>query len=910
MSRSKIADLFVKISADGAEFDKSIAGLPKALENAGRRIQSVGLGLAKYVSLPILGIGTAVGVAGVKMDTARRSLAAVAGSAEEASRQLEVLRDVAKAPGLGFLEAIQGAVRLQAVGMSFDTTARSLRAFGNAIATTGGGKAELDRVTVQLGQLSAKGKILGQDLRPIIEAAPAVGQALKQAFGTVDASDIEALGLSTEEFLDRLVTQLEKLPKVAGGPKNAFENMQDSAMRLADRLSNEFLPAVADAMDGLARFAERGEGISGALVRLGGSFAIVLAALAPVTLGIWGMVAAAGALAGALSIGLGPVLLAVAAVVGGLTGLVSWYVKSAKAADEAAASARQFGEALKSQSREVVLAAMLAEEQRLTDLQNAPLWDQRMIAASTLRLQELRKQLDAINGAGKAGGAGDGISTRGWGPFPPLSLLGRITQELDRARERLADLQFKAGLPQTAEDAAKLAEQIAQTRREIEAMVRAFGTLREAGARALVAIAPALTGASVNDGRAYQGVRIVDGVPATGGIRPIGANPRPLQPESRLRVEQAALAAASSDLSQAFDGVAAAAYSTQGRFSSLVGSLATFGQSVTQKLGAGAIIGAGMAVFQGIAGLLGGSPEDQERQRIQQENTDALRRLSSGVARLGDVLRNTRGADLPALGAAATRAAQFENFGKISVSLLAFRSELVKLGLTFEEAQSIAKGYGIELDGSRESLRAFSEAIRKVQVSDLFQSFGGKGQLAELQAKLFGLDSGQQLQSLVQRFLESTNLGTLGEGLLTTDMEAFQSSLRALFQALPALDFSAFGDLSLNDFLEAIGQMFDLSEAASDAAENLNKMSESLANVPSILKVSLARFNATTPAGFAGAAALSGGARPTDGGIVIEGDLILQGVQDPEGLYNAVVERAARTKARGGATKLSRVTRS
>jgi tape measure domain-containing protein len=103
-----------------------------------------------------------------------------------------------------------------------------LKAFGNAVAFTGGGKNELDRITVQLGQLSSKGKILSQDLRPIIEAAPAVGKALKDAFGTVDTEQLQKLGLTTNQFLDKLESQLEKLPPAANGAKNAMENFHDS----------------------------------------------------------------------------------------------------------------------------------------------------------------------------------------------------------------------------------------------------------------------------------------------------------------------------------------------------------------------------------------------------------------------------------------------------------------------------------------------------------------------------------------------------------------------------------------------------------------------------------------------------------------------------------------------------------
>jgi tape measure domain-containing protein len=143
-------------------------------------------------------------------DALKRGLAAISGSSEEAERQFVRLREVAKLPGLGFREAIQGSLRLQAVGFSATQSERALKAFGNAVAFTGGGKSELERITVQLGQMAGKSKVLSQDLRPIIESAPAVGKALKEAFGTVDTEQLQELGLTNAQFLE----MIDHKPKV------------------------------------------------------------------------------------------------------------------------------------------------------------------------------------------------------------------------------------------------------------------------------------------------------------------------------------------------------------------------------------------------------------------------------------------------------------------------------------------------------------------------------------------------------------------------------------------------------------------------------------------------------------------------------------------------------------------------
>ena len=281
-----VGSAVLELLGDSAQFRAEMQKAVGAFQKSAASMGAVGAQLTRAVSLPLLAVGVGAVAAATKMDTLKRALVAVSGSTDAAERQLGDLREAAKLPGLGFAEAVEGSVRLQAVGVEAGRATRLLKAFGNAIATTGGGKNELRAVTVQLGQLSAKGKILAQDLRPIIEAAPAVGKALKDAFGTVDAQDIEKLGLSTDEFLDKLVAQLERLPSVTGGPKNAFENLQDSLLRAGDAVGKVLLPSVVAFVDKATSLLEKVETLNPATIKLAVGFGVVAAAIGPLLIGL------------------------------------------------------------------------------------------------------------------------------------------------------------------------------------------------------------------------------------------------------------------------------------------------------------------------------------------------------------------------------------------------------------------------------------------------------------------------------------------------------------------------------------------------------------------------------------------------------------------------------------------------
>ena len=312
-----IGSATLELLGDSAQFRQEMDRAKAVTVKFGQDLQNIGGMLTKAVSLPLLAVGTGAVIAATKMDTLKRALVAVAGSTEAADRQLVDLKEAAKLPGLGFAEAIEGSVRLQAVGVEAGRATRLLKAFGNAIATTGGGKTELQRVTVQLGQLSAKGKILAQDLRPIIEAAPAVGRALREAFGTVDAQEIEELGLTTDQFLDRLVSQLERLPAVTGGPKNAFENLKDSLLQAGDAVGRIMLPTVTRLTELLTQLLESIASLDPKFLKFAVTLGIVAAAIGPL-LTVAGRLTTVLGLMGIVVSPVGVIVTGIAAVLAGL----------------------------------------------------------------------------------------------------------------------------------------------------------------------------------------------------------------------------------------------------------------------------------------------------------------------------------------------------------------------------------------------------------------------------------------------------------------------------------------------------------------------------------------------------------------------------------------------------------------
>jgi tape measure domain-containing protein len=226
------ANVNLKLNKSFKESDYLSRKLDQGFGKLGGQMKSFGRAMTIGVTLPLALAAKSASDAFAEYDSLRRALASYHPTLDGLNSRLAEMRTLAKLPGLGFQEAIQGDVRLQAVGISAKNSSKILREFANAIAQTGGGKAQLNEVTIQLGQMAAKGKVLNQDLRPIIESAPAVATALKSIFGTVSSEDISnkltAAGKTSTEFIEMLLVEMEKAPRVTGGWKNSLENLSDA----------------------------------------------------------------------------------------------------------------------------------------------------------------------------------------------------------------------------------------------------------------------------------------------------------------------------------------------------------------------------------------------------------------------------------------------------------------------------------------------------------------------------------------------------------------------------------------------------------------------------------------------------------------------------------------------------------
>lgn len=163
-------------------------------------------------------------------------------SVENVSDQLERLKKLAKEPGLGMDQVITASTNLQAIGMSAEGAEGLIREMGNALALVGKGKADMDGVTLALTQIAAKGKISAEEINQMAERLPQIRSLMQKAFGTADTEVLNKMGISAEEFFQKITEAAKELPRAAITTQEHLNNMSDAFLEVKVAAGKAFAP--------------------------------------------------------------------------------------------------------------------------------------------------------------------------------------------------------------------------------------------------------------------------------------------------------------------------------------------------------------------------------------------------------------------------------------------------------------------------------------------------------------------------------------------------------------------------------------------------------------------------------------------------------------------------------------------
>jgi len=246
---------YQKYAAEQKQIRAEIEAMTAPQQKSEKNWLSIGNAVKGFMALEVVGYlkdaTIAVYNAASEMEGLEKGLIAVMGSSGAASSELEKLLEVAKLPGLGYTEAVRMSTSLQAAGMSAKMARDAMMSFGNALATVGKGKAELDGVGLALSQIMSKGKVSAEEINQIAERVPQIRLAMQAAFGTASTEMIQSMGLTSRDFIAGVTAELGKLEKVTGGMRTNSENLSDSWFEFKSNVGSIGAPVFSGVIGGL-----------------------------------------------------------------------------------------------------------------------------------------------------------------------------------------------------------------------------------------------------------------------------------------------------------------------------------------------------------------------------------------------------------------------------------------------------------------------------------------------------------------------------------------------------------------------------------------------------------------------------------------------------------------------------------
>jgi tape measure domain-containing protein len=160
-----------------------LAKLGGALAGIGKAAFALG-GLALASGGALAGIGIA---ANASMEQTEVAFGTLLGSGEKAAEFLNELRDFAAATPFEFPELADSAKKLLAMGFAADQIIPMMTTIGDTVGALGGGQAEIDRVTMALGQMQAKGKVSAEEMMQLAELGIPAWKILADQLGVTTA---------------------------------------------------------------------------------------------------------------------------------------------------------------------------------------------------------------------------------------------------------------------------------------------------------------------------------------------------------------------------------------------------------------------------------------------------------------------------------------------------------------------------------------------------------------------------------------------------------------------------------------------------------------------------------------------------------------------------------------------------
>lgn len=187
-----VGEVFARMGLDSKQYEKDLSRLEGVTRREATTLGSIfknafsvalGMGVFEAVKRGFQTIASTAISFNAQMEQARIGFTTMLGSAERADKFLRDVADFAARTPFEFPELLDAAKRMLAYGFAAEDVLPTMEAVGNASAAVGLGTAGINRIILALGQMRAKGKVTGEEMRQLTETGIPAWEMLAEAMG-------------------------------------------------------------------------------------------------------------------------------------------------------------------------------------------------------------------------------------------------------------------------------------------------------------------------------------------------------------------------------------------------------------------------------------------------------------------------------------------------------------------------------------------------------------------------------------------------------------------------------------------------------------------------------------------------------------------------------------------------------
>jgi tape measure domain-containing protein len=177
-----------------------------------------------------------------KYEMIRERLNAAEKSEDLGGKDFKDIRELAKKPGLGFEQAASTMATLRGMKVTAIEAKSLINGIAAANASAAGTAEQFGGVMYQVQQSISLGRLMAEDLRPIMQSIPTLGAAIQESFGSSSAEQLnkrlKESGMSVRDFWLKVSELGQNLPATGETISNNLDNMSDAWTRFKASLTN------------------------------------------------------------------------------------------------------------------------------------------------------------------------------------------------------------------------------------------------------------------------------------------------------------------------------------------------------------------------------------------------------------------------------------------------------------------------------------------------------------------------------------------------------------------------------------------------------------------------------------------------------------------------------------------------